>query len=100
MKKIQTSPAESIYHEDPPEDGTGLTTMPPDPVWRRFHSMVEVYSKRKLTKEDDKLPAISALAETFASHIQSDYLAGLWKRYLVYDLMWWVDSHATQLAEK
>ncbi|KAF2867399.1 heterokaryon incompatibility protein-domain-containing protein, partial [Massariosphaeria phaeospora] len=69
---------------------------PTDAVWQRFRSMVKVYSKRKLTEQSDKLPAISALAEIFSSHIQSDYLAGLRRRYLIHDLMWWVPHDAEE----
>jgi hypothetical protein len=83
--EIDVSENETSVHE-------GLQKTPNAPAWKRFRSMVEAYSKRKLSNLSDKLPAISALAEIFASHIQGDYLAGLWRRYLVYDLMWWVEE--------
>jgi hypothetical protein len=95
VEKIPNSP-EDIVDENASDDDTDIEKMPLAPVWKRFRSMVEAYSTRKLTKQSDKLPAISALAETYASHIQCDYLAGLWRRYLVYDLMWWVEDYVEE----
>ncbi|KAF1962446.1 HET-domain-containing protein [Byssothecium circinans] len=64
------------------------------PIWRTWHAAVQLYSGRKLTNVTDKLPAISAVARIFASHLGETYLAGLWKQYLVYDLMWMVSPDA------
>ena len=41
------------------------------------------------------LPAISAIAQAFASHFKCDYFAGLWGCFLVHDLMW--ESYPTSL---
>lgn len=53
-----------------------------------WHSILRQYSERRLTIENDRLPAISAVAQAFASPFKSEYYAGLWGRFLVHDLMW------------
>jgi hypothetical protein len=68
-------------------------------VWGDFRAMVRDYNKEKLSAETDKLPAIAARAETYASHIQGDYLAGLWRRYLVYDLIWSANNTRPEVSK-
>jgi hypothetical protein len=49
------------------------------------------YSCRSLSNNSDKLPAVSAAAEFFSQYLgpePGDYLAGLWRSTLVYDLLW------------
>ena len=53
--------------------------------WRR---MIEQYTRRSLTYERDKLPAISGLAEMFADTTKNKYCAGLWWEGLAEDLLW------------
>jgi len=43
--------------------------------------MVEDYTKLSLTDEIDILPAMSGLAKQFQQTVQSQYLAGLAKRF-------------------
>ncbi|UPL00481.1 hypothetical protein LCI18_011415 [Fusarium solani-melongenae] len=50
--------------------------------------LVENYTKRNLTVATDKLPGISAIARLLAPKLKSDYLAGLWRQNLIFDLMW------------
>ncbi|KAE9373668.1 HET-domain-containing protein, partial [Stipitochalara longipes BDJ] len=57
-------------------------------IWRYI---LQNYTNRELTKETDKLVAISAIAETFGLQSASDYLAGLWRQNLIGDLLWAVD---------
>lgn len=63
---------------------------------------VSSYSKRKLTKATDKLPALAGLAARFAlfSSYEDDalnaknrYLAGLWEEYLFLGMCWAVKSY-------
>ncbi|KAK3305034.1 uncharacterized protein B0T15DRAFT_187276 [Chaetomium strumarium] len=42
--------------------------------------------------EEDKLPAIAAIAEKFSPSFGGGYLAGLWRQYLVQDLLWYPSS--------
>ena len=55
---------------------------------RRWARLVEEYSRRKLTKESDKLPALSGLANLIATNSGDTYLAGLWKSSLMTELGW------------
>jgi hypothetical protein len=54
-------------------------------VWKR---LVETYFSTKLTKARDKLVAISALAKEIRQGLKDDYLAGLWRRHLGWELGW------------
>ncbi|KAJ4111348.1 hypothetical protein NW768_011925 [Fusarium equiseti] len=64
-----------------------------------WHKVVENYAKRKLTRSEDKLPAISAIAAIVQKKIGSDYIAGLWADNIELDLLWRRPaSTAVQLA--
>ncbi|PWY83675.1 HET-domain-containing protein [Aspergillus sclerotioniger CBS 115572] len=56
-------------------------------TWREY---VEAYSRRDLTYISDKLPAISGIANRVSQKMGDEYLAGLWKNSLVFDLGWCV----------
>ncbi|KAK0630605.1 hypothetical protein B0T17DRAFT_636851 [Bombardia bombarda] len=55
--------------------------------------VVEKYSKLHLTKESDRLVAISGLAKLFQNILKDKYLAGLWQRELAGDLAWYPHNH-------
>lgn len=56
---------------------------------RSWGDVVENYSKRKLTVENDKLPAVAAVAEQYAKTAPvTDYLAGLWREDLLLQCLW------------
>lgn len=57
-------------------------------VWTAWHRIVEQYSSRKLTMPGDKLPAISGIASKIRKATNSEYVAGLWKNNLAFDLLW------------
>ncbi|KAE9369015.1 HET-domain-containing protein [Stipitochalara longipes BDJ] len=59
----------------------------------KWCQVVEEYSRRRLSYEKDKLPALSGLAHTVSEflHGTDTYLAGLWKMYLARDLSWFPD---------
>lgn len=55
----------------------------------RWYELMEDYSSRSLTKEKDKLPALSGLASKFREHFRTgQYLAGLWSNHLPSALLW------------
>lgn len=71
-------------------------------IWNR---VVEDYSKRSMTKEQDKLIAISGLAKDIQPNVHrtqgdgdSRYLAGLWERFLLEQLLWRVDSLPSNIS--
>ncbi|KAH8808826.1 heterokaryon incompatibility protein-domain-containing protein [Xylogone sp. PMI_703] len=56
-------------------------------IWRR---MLEAYSKSALTREEDKLVAISGLVKWMEKVLNDTYIAGLWKKLLPSQLLWTV----------
>jgi len=58
-------------------------------IWR---TIVEQYTERQLTFDDDKLLAIAAVAERYASWRSPVYLAGLWRHSLSSMCMWYYKS--------
>lgn len=56
-----------------------------------WQTMAMNYCSRSMTVSSDKLPALSGMAQRYAGLMgwpQGDYLAGLWRRTLVSDLLW------------
>ncbi|KAI0717077.1 heterokaryon incompatibility protein-domain-containing protein [Earliella scabrosa] len=68
-------------------------------VRKAWKATIENYTKRGVSVPSDKLVAISALAEEFSRTIQSRYLAGLWARTLLPDLLW-SKEHAAHFAPR
>jgi hypothetical protein len=54
-------------------------------LWK---SMVEIYTEFSLTRESDRLVAISGLAHFLQPVIRCRYLAGLWEDHLILQLLW------------
>jgi hypothetical protein len=55
-----------------------------------WNKVVAAYSECLLTKESDKLVAISGVAKDLVSlGGPRDYVAGLWKDHLIFDLLWY-----------
>ena len=50
--------------------------------------MIENFTKRKLTKSEDKLPALSGLARVIAEETNDRYFAGIWATHDFEDLFW------------
>ncbi|KAH7125641.1 heterokaryon incompatibility protein-domain-containing protein [Dendryphion nanum] len=57
-------------------------------IWDAWQNIVTEYSKRNLTVAADRLPAISGIANKIALATGSSYIAGIWKKNLVSDLVW------------
>lgn len=53
--------------------------------WRQI---IADYSRRHLTRSQDKLPALSGLASEFLKRDGDTYLAGLWKDDILFSLCW------------
>ena len=58
-------------------------------LWRQT---IEQYMACDLTKESDKLVAVSGLAKVIKGQLQDDYLAGLWRDSLPKQLLWKVHN--------
>jgi hypothetical protein len=63
-----------------------------------WYSLVESYTKRKLTMDSDKLPALSGVASRIHRIVDSQYLAGLWEKILPIDLAWYSSDDQWPLA--
>jgi hypothetical protein len=72
---------------------------PPDSNYRKYHGIWQrlgrMYGCCELTQPDaDKFMAISGLVRVIQRELDDQYLAGLWKKNLIGDLLWRV--HKTQ----
>ncbi|KAK0638960.1 heterokaryon incompatibility protein-domain-containing protein [Cercophora newfieldiana] len=67
------------------------------PLWREC---VMSYSKRNLGKSSDRLPAISGIAALLhPPGAEDEYIAGLWREAMPFDLLWRCDQ-TSRLKEK
>lgn len=76
------------------------------PPYRTWYRVLEAYTARQMTHEEDRLPGIMGLADQFA-HLNrlerdQDLICGLWKSDLIPGLMWqtfvspWSDEDFSQ----
>ncbi|KAI8633547.1 heterokaryon incompatibility protein-domain-containing protein [Xylariaceae sp. FL1651] len=79
------------------EDISKWANATPYEMWN--NTIVE-YSKRRLTKHGDRLPALSGLAALFHEITGDTYYAGLWKNDLVRGLLWRYDAHRSYRGER
>jgi hypothetical protein len=61
-------------------------------VYDQWSHLVKEYSQCALTCPDDRLIAMSGIAEMFKKHTGDEYLAGLWKSRLIEGMNWVVVS--------
>lgn len=85
LLSYKASPSEKIW---PGNFANALSRNPLD-VWEYT---LETYTSCSLSKEHDKLVAISGIARMLQPFIQSDYLAGLWRKHLLRGLLWFVEK--------
>lgn len=57
-------------------------------VRQAWDRLVPTYTSQKLTREEDKLIAIQAIAQAMEEALEDRYIAGLWESQLVEDLLW------------
>jgi hypothetical protein len=76
------------------ETGTTRSTNASLDILGCWERIVRYYSNKSITKEEDRLPALSGIAKRFQSVRDSRYLAGLWEDNLIKDLCWTVRVHA------
>ena len=51
-------------------------------------ALIEEYSLRNMTNPEDKLPALSGIAQAIHEATNDEYLAGLWRNQIFEDLCW------------
>ncbi len=52
--------------------------------------VIERYSSLDLTFKEDKLPALSGIANVVSKNLNSDYICGIWKRSFAIGLAWYI----------
>jgi hypothetical protein len=84
--------SEMLGSHNLPPPPTVVSSVDADYGW---HAIVSEFSRRDLTDEQDKFPAIAAIAQEYG---ESDaYLAGLWKSNLAADLLWFIQGAGIKL---
>lgn len=63
--------------------------------WYRF---VGKYTSCELTYPSDKLVAISSIARGFHSNAHDEYVAGMWRRHLEIQLVWYVEKRRGRIT--
>jgi hypothetical protein len=58
-------------------------------IERKWLCVAERFQSCRLTFEDDRLPALSGLAQCFHSVLHDEYLAGVWRNDLYRSLLWY-----------
>lgn len=56
--------------------------------YETWYGMIQVYTQRDLTKDEDKLPALSGIAHAYSQRHLSNYVAGLWLGDIARGLLW------------
>jgi hypothetical protein len=71
----------------PPEDELSVST-----IHEKWNELVGDYSARLLTFHEDRLVALAGIASRFAERCSfepTEYLAGLWMKTVILDLLWY-----------
>jgi hypothetical protein len=68
-------------------------------AYARWRDLLRAFSERQLTVDDDRLPAMSGLANQFSQYLKavspdtdSRYVAGLWTGDLCHQLLWSIED--------
>jgi hypothetical protein len=72
------------------------TSMDPYSCW--YH-VVNAFTARNLTFQDDKLPALAGIAKRFAAITNDTYHAGLWRRDLFTGMLWYLERPSVTAKE-
>jgi hypothetical protein len=70
---------------DAPKDVLSFTT--PGDGLSKWYRIIRTYSNMCLTYGSDRLPALSGIASRFATKLGDEYIAGMWRRDLVFGLI-------------
>ncbi|RMY58679.1 hypothetical protein D0864_13340 [Hortaea werneckii] len=71
-----------------PSGTTGKRFASSQDAYKFWSYAVTTFSKMRLTRPTDRLPAISAIASVIQAETGDQYLAGLWRRGLLKQLAW------------
>lgn len=57
-------------------------------IRRAWYYLLIHYGNRKLTFPSDKMPALSGIAKVYADMLDDEYVAGIWRRYMIEEMCW------------
>jgi hypothetical protein len=63
-------------------------------IFNSWLEVVEEYSKLRLTRESDRLPALTGVATVFQKRLGCGYMAGIWRDDVARGILWDVTSYA------
>ncbi|XEU97315.1 hypothetical protein FSHL1_002601 [Fusarium sambucinum] len=69
-------------------DKNDVEAQTPNDLYIQWRKLIDLYGKLILTKDTDRLPALSGLAKLCQSHGTGKYLAGIWENDLMVSLVW------------
>jgi hypothetical protein len=53
-----------------------------------WNEITQIYGRCSITKPEDRLIAVAGFAKSIQPVVEDDYLAGLWKKTIPYNLTW------------
>ena len=66
----------------------------------QWYKVVRQYTRRNLTFESDKLPAISGIAKSFQAKTGCTYIAGIWKEDLIAGIAWCLSQPSDEIISR
>lgn len=87
MQEESLAPDENIYSDHDYDRFEGH-------LYKRWHQLLNQYTTRQLTKFDDRLVALSGVAQYFKKFFSQNnlYIAGLWHNRLAMELLWQISD--------
>ncbi|MCJ1280596.1 hypothetical protein MMC21_008425 [Puttea exsequens] len=67
-------------------------------MYSEWPILVMDFTRRSLTLQSDRLPALAGLADWFAQHTKDSYLCGLWASDMRYGLTWFIKPSGQEEA--
>ncbi|KAK2752427.1 hypothetical protein CKAH01_17706 [Colletotrichum kahawae] len=83
-----------LRHQSAPENSLN--------VYLYWAEVVKAYTSCKLTFQQDKLVALSAIAKKVMKTLEDEYVAGMWPKYLDRELLWSVSvsTHRFEIEDR
>jgi hypothetical protein len=69
-------------------------------IFNSWFAVVEEYSRLRITRESDRLPALTGVATVFQKKLECRYLAGLWENDIARGLLWDVTRYECTRSQR
>jgi hypothetical protein len=87
LKRMKPVVRQAIHHaRNNMSDGSAMDG------YAYWNGIIDVYTRSSLTRQEDKLIALSGIAQEMSILLNDEYLAGLWKNNLPSQLLWFVSK--------